>query len=81
VPKIQRDSIPPALLWHLSDRVKTRDISIGDLQRFLAWLSKIPEVPTGPWFRRFSTFVVCGQGVWVKTFLAADQTAVGEEVD
>jgi len=81
MPKIQRDSIPPALLWHLSDRVKTRHVSISDLQQLLAWLSKNPEVPKGLWFKRFSTFVACGQGEFVKTFLAADQTAIGEEVE
>ena len=46
-----------------------------------AWMDGEPIVPTEPWFKRFETFTLCGEGELVKTVLTAKQTAIGEEVD
>jgi hypothetical protein len=80
MPRIQRAHLPERVLRHLIDRMKQREVTLADIQSLAAWLDTSPEVPAGPWFKRFPTFVVCGQGELVKTFLAADQTAIGEEV-
>lgn len=39
-----------------------------------------PDVPAGKWFKRFPGMTVCGEGEWVKTFLTAAQTPIGEQV-
>jgi hypothetical protein len=36
-----------------------------------------PEVPAGPWYKRFSGMTVCGEGDLVKTFLTLDQKPKG----
>ena len=81
MPKIRRSSVPKDLFQHLVLRVRQRGITASDLEAFTTWVYANPTVPEGPWFKRFSTFVVCGQGELVKTFLTADQTAVGEEIE
>lgn len=45
------------------------------------WLDREPEVPVGPWFKRFSGMIVCGEGELIKTFLVPGQVPFGEEVD
>ncbi len=46
----------------------------------LRWLDSNPTVPGEKWFKRFPDMVVCGEGELVKTFLAANQTPIGEEI-
>ena len=41
---------------------------------------RLPEVPAGKWFKRFSGFTVCGEGEFVKTFLLSTQAAGGYEI-
>jgi hypothetical protein len=78
--KIRRRNIPPALLDHLLDRIRSREISADQLGLFAEWLDTEPEVPTERWFKRFPAMTVCGEGEFVKTFLTADQVPVGKEI-
>ncbi len=80
MPQIQRENVPNRLLGHLLDRIRARGVTVGDLERFAAWLDTRPEVPEGDWYKRFSSMTVCGRGAMVKTFLAADQTPTGMEL-
>jgi hypothetical protein len=80
MPNIRRRNLPLALLDHLLDRVRAREISPNQLGDFAQWLDTAPEVPVGKWFKRFSGMTVCGEGDLVKTFLRKGQVASGEEV-
>jgi hypothetical protein len=80
MPRIRRHNLPPALLDHLLDRIRSREISPDQLGDFAQWLDTAPEVPVGRWFKRFSGMTVCGEGELVKTFLREGQTPSGEEV-
>ena len=78
--KVQRSDIPRSLLEHLLLRVRDRDIDEGAVQSLAAWLDTNPEVPTGSWFKRFSTMTVCGDGALIKTFLTPAQAPFGDEL-
>ena len=78
MPQVRRRNLPPALLDHLPDRVRAREISPDQLGEFA--LDTAPEVAMGRWFKRFSDMTVCGEGEMVKTFLREAQAAPGEEV-
>jgi hypothetical protein len=80
MPKIRRHSLPPALLNHLLDRIRSREISAEQLGLLADWLDAEPEVPNDKWFKRFSGMIVCGEGELVKTFLAANQIPTGTEL-
>jgi len=80
VPKVRRQSLPPALFEHLLDRVRRRSIAYGDLELLARWLDTQPDVPIGRWYKRFPSMSVCGEGELIKTFLTTDQTPTGEEV-
>lgn len=80
MPKIRRRNVPRALVAHLEDRVRKRDIPMGQLQLFGEWLDTEPEVPTGKWFKRFPGVIACGEGELVKTFLRIGQAPEGEEI-
>jgi hypothetical protein len=80
MPEIRRRNLPPALLDHLLDRVRSREIPPEQLGEFAQWLDTAPEVPSGRWFKRFSGMTVCGEGALVKTFLHLGQVPLGEEV-
>jgi hypothetical protein len=80
MPKIRRRSLPPALLHHLLDRIRSREISASQLGLFADWLDMEPVVPNEKWFKRFPEMTVCGEGELVKTFLTAQQAPAGKEV-
>jgi len=80
MPKIRRQNFPPALLNHLLDRIRSREISADQLGLFADWLDSEPKVPKQKWFKRFPKMIVCGEGELVKTFLTANQAASGQEV-
>ena len=80
MPKIRRHNLPPSLLNHLLDRIRSREISAEQLGLFADWLDAEPEVPNDRWFKRFPGMIVCGEGELVKTFLTADQIATGTEL-
>jgi hypothetical protein len=80
MPKIRRRNLPPALLNHLLDRIKRREISSDHLGALADCLDTEPEVPDGKWFKRFSGMTVCGEGELVKTFLTSRQAPMGTEI-
>lgn len=80
MPQIRRHNLPRVLYAHLLDRIQQREISGQQLRLMLQWMDTQPEVPQGKWFKRFPEMVVCGEGELIKTFLAAGQVPVGEEV-
>ncbi len=80
MPKVRRQNLPPALLNHLLDRIRSREISGEQLGLLADWLDSEPEVPDARWFKRFPGMIVCGEGELIKTFLTASQTATGTEV-
>ena len=80
MPKIRRQNLPPALLNHLLDRIKERQISADQLGALADWLDREPEVPEGKWFKRLSGMIVCGEGELVKTFLTVGQIPNGREI-
>ena len=80
MPKVRREGVPFALLRHLRDRVRNREISSDQLELLARWLDKNPEVPSGRWFKRFPEMIVCGEGELIRTFLRLGQIAKGEEV-
>ena len=69
---------PAAIRDHLIERMRDRNISLDDLNRLRAWLETKPTVPTGPWYKDFGSFKLCGEGKYPKTFLLAGQIATGE---
>jgi hypothetical protein len=80
MPQIRRRNLPPALLKHLLERIKLRQISIEQLVLLADWLDTQPEVPRGKWFKRFPEIFVCGEGELIKTFLVPGQIPTGDEV-
>jgi len=80
VPKVRRQNLPPALFQHLLDRVQSRKIPAEQITLLAAWLDKEPEVPEGPWFKRFPGMTVCGEGELIKTFLTPGQHPMGKSV-
>jgi hypothetical protein len=80
MPKIKRSGLPRPIFNHLLDRVEERGITAEDLSQMAHWLDSEPVAPEGPWFKRFSTFILCGEGGMVKTVLSANHTAIGTEM-
>lgn len=80
MPKIRRRNLPPALLNHLLDRIKSRQISADHLGAFADWLDTEPEVVEGKWFKRLPGMIICGEGELVKTFLTPAQIPTGIEI-
>lgn len=81
MPKIRRINIPPALFQHLLERIHERKISPLQLQLLARWLDTEPDVPEGPWYKRFSGMIVCGESELIKTFLLPHQHPQGKRVD
>lgn len=79
MPEVRRTNLPPALLNHLLQRIREREIGASQLGLLAEWLDSEPEVPTGRWFKRFPGMTVCGEGELVKTFLRVGQAVQGEE--
>jgi len=80
MPRVRRKDLPPALFQHLLDRIQQRQIDARQLELLARWLDSEPEVPEGPWYKRFSGMTVCGEADLVKTFLAPGQSAKGTRV-
>jgi hypothetical protein len=80
MPRIKRSDLPRPVLEHLYQQAIARQLSVDDLILLRRWLDTSPEVPHGPWFKRFSTFTLCGEGALPKTFLLAEMVPWGDEV-
>ena len=77
MPRVRRKDLPPALFQHLLDRIHQRKVDTRQLERLARWLDSEPEVPEGPWYKRFSGMTVCGEGDLVRTFLTPGQQPKG----
>lgn len=77
MPRVRRRDVPPAIFRHLLDRIHDRQVDAVQLRLLAAWLDLEPEVPAGPWFKRFPGLTVCGEGELVKTFLLPGQSPKG----
>lgn len=53
---------PIAIRDHLVERMRDRNISLGDLNRLRLWMETKPIVPDGKWFKDFGSFKLCGEG-------------------
>ena len=80
MPKVRRQNLPSALFQHLLDRIQSRKIPASQLELLAAWLDTEPDVPDGPWYKRFPSVTVCGEGELIRTFLLPGQSAKGERV-
>jgi len=80
VPRVRRQNVPPPLLQHLLDRIHSRKIPSSQLELLAKWLDGEPDVPDGPWYKRFSGMTVCGEGELIKTFLLPGQAPKGQHV-
>jgi hypothetical protein len=49
MPKIRRQNLPPAILHHLLDRIRSREISADQLGLLADRLDIDPEVPSEKW--------------------------------
>jgi hypothetical protein len=80
MPEIRRAQLPPALLAHLLDRIRQRQIPAEQLGLLAVWLDTQLEVPFGPWFKRFPGMTLRGEGELVKTLLLRGQLPYGQEL-
>jgi len=81
LPSVRRNDIPPALFRHLLDRIQERRIDASQLELLAKWLDGEPEVPEGPWYRKFSGMTAwCGEGELIKTFLLPGQAPRGKQI-
>lgn len=79
--RIQWTNLPLDLRDHLFERARERQISIEDLYKLKLWRETEPEAPTGPWYKDFGSFKICGEGAYPKTFLLRGQAAKGEAIE
>jgi hypothetical protein len=61
--------------------MRQRNITPEQIVLLARWLDGEPDVPQAKWFKRFSSFTVCGEGELVKTFLLPGQVPDGCEVE
>jgi len=50
------------------------------LEQLAKWLDTEPEVPEGPWYKRFTGMTVCGEGELKKTSLLPGRAPKGQRV-
>jgi len=81
MPKIRRQKLPQSVLIHLLARTRERRISYEQIVLLARWLDAEPDVPANKWFKRFSGFIVCGEGELIKTFLLSGQAPTGQEIN
>jgi hypothetical protein len=80
MPEVRRAKLPQALLRHLLDRIREREIPAEQLRLLAEWLDSRPDVQQGDGSKRFSGMTVCGEGELVKTFLRPGQVPEGADV-
>ena len=81
MPKVRRHKLPGQLLAHLLARMRQRNISADQIVLLARWLDTEPDVLAGKWFKRFPSFVLCGEGELIKTFLLPGQAPDGQEIE
>jgi hypothetical protein len=80
MPKIRRQNLPPALLDHLLDRIRSREVSADQPD-----CSPTGSIANGKYRTKdgsnvFPAMIVCGEGELGKIFLTANQTPTGTEI-
>ena len=80
MPKVRRQSLPPALFQHLLERIQSRKIPATQLELLATWLDTEPDLPEGEGDKRFSGMTVCGEGELIKTSLLPGQPPMGKRV-
>ena len=80
MPKVRRQNVPPGLFQHLLERVQSRKIPASQIELLARWLDGEPEVPAGPWYKRFPGMIVCGESELIKTFLVPGQAPKGRRL-
>ena len=80
MPKVRRQNVPPGLFQHLLERVQSRKIPASQIELLARWLDGEPEVPEGPWYKRFPGMIVCGESELIKTFLVPGQAPKGRRL-
>src|SRR5277367_1632663 len=72
--KVQTDyqKYPSGIKQHLVERIRDRRFLRGMAQELAEWLQTRPSAPDlqespAGWHKRFSSFMVCGEGEFVKT--------------
>jgi len=81
MPQIETWSrLPAALRDHLVERMRDCNITLQDLNQLRLWMETKPDVPDGPWYKDFSSFKLCGEGKFPKTFLLGGQSAFGRRL-
>lgn len=80
MPRVRRQNVPPALFQHLLDRVQSRRIPASQSELLAKWLDGEPEVPDGPWYKRFAGMIVCGEGELIKNFPVPGQAPKGQRI-
>ena len=80
MPKFRRPP-PPGILNHLLEKFRDGRIAATDFIGLKHWLEGAPEVPDGPWFKRFPNFTPVGDGELLKTFLTRSMVPKGREVE
>jgi hypothetical protein len=80
MPRIQRADLPRRFLEHLYEQALARKLRVEDLLVLRHWLDSCPEVPHGPWLKRFPGFILCGACALPRTILVAGGLPWGPEV-
>ncbi len=80
MPRVRRKDLPPALFQHLLDRIQQRQLDARQLKLLARWLDSEPEVPEGPWYKRFPGMIACGERDLVKTLLLPGPSPKGTRV-
>ena len=81
MPKIRFSDLPPGLWKHLLERVREREITLGDLGRLQEWVKSEPFAPDGDWYKDFGSFKLCGSGEYPKTVLTKGMAAFGRRIE
>ena len=81
MPKIRFSDLPPGLWKHLLERVRQREITLGDLGRLQEWVKSEPFAPDGDWYKDFGSFKLCGSGEYPKTVLTKGMAAFGKRIE
>lgn len=71
---------PRAVQRHLSERVLSREITSGDLNKPGVWVESQPDVPETSWYKDLGSFKIVGEGPNPLSFLDAGQLPFGVEV-
>ena len=72
--------VPRPAAGHLLEGLRDRAVTVEDLDRLRQWVQSEPSVPTGPWYKDFGSFKLCGEGPLPKTFLRPGQAVRGRRL-